>query len=128
MFSVKDLESYVCKSSSALQLKFGKHNIPFFSITANKHKEIHVQLHVHPFVVCRPLTKLYIFIQHKIDVCMNAQHVSVSLAFMYTYIIVRSQADVLDNSLTFAPVYTHQVFGEKEVIFGYKNLKIKVQA
>lgn len=40
---------------------------------------------------------------------------------------VRSQDDVLDDSSTFSPEYTHQVFGEKEVIFGYKNLKIKVQ-
>ena len=42
-------------------------------------------------------------------------------------IIVRTEADVLDDNLTFAPSFTHQVFGEREVIFGYRNLKIKVQ-
>ena len=41
-------------------------------------------------------------------------------------IIVRTEADVLDDSLTFAPSFTHQVFGEREVVFGYRNLKIKV--
>ncbi len=50
----------------------------------------------------------------------------------YTIIIscclpaVRSEADILDNSVTFAPVFTHQVFGENEAIFGYKDLKVKL--
>lgn len=39
---------------------------------------------------------------------------------------VRSQDDVLDSSLAFPPQYAHQVFGEREAIFGYTNLKIKV--
>ena len=47
-------------------------------------------------------------------------------SFFFLCVIVRSEADVLDESLTFAPSFTHQVFGEREVVFGYKNLKIKV--
>ena len=43
-----------------------------------------------------------------------------------TFLAVTSQEDVLNDELTFAPQFTHQVFGEKETIFGYKNLKIKV--
>ena len=39
---------------------------------------------------------------------------------------VNSQEDVLNNSLAFSPLLTHQVFGEKETIFGYRGLKIKV--
>lgn len=35
---------------------------------------------------------------------------------------------MLDDKLTFEPLYTHQVFGEKEAIFGYKGLKIQVFA
>ena len=40
--------------------------------------------------------------------------------------VVWTQEDVLDESLAFKPQFTHQVFGEKEAIFGYKDLKIKV--
>ncbi len=39
---------------------------------------------------------------------------------------VCGEADILDDSLSFAPVFTHQVFGENEAIFGYKNLKVKL--
>lgn len=47
------------------------------------------------------------------------------LALVYAH-VVWTEADLLDDSLTFAPSFTHQVFGEREVIFGYRNLKIKV--
>lgn len=40
--------------------------------------------------------------------------------------VVRTSEDVWNDSLTFAPQFTHQMFGEKETIFGYKNPKIKV--
>ncbi len=41
-------------------------------------------------------------------------------------VVVRSEADILDDSLAFAPVFTHQVFGENEAIFGYKDLTVKL--
>lgn len=45
---------------------------------------------------------------------------------LIVFISVQTEEDVFDDSLTFAPAFTHQVFGEREVIFGYRNLKIKV--
>ena len=40
--------------------------------------------------------------------------------------LVRSESDVEDASLAFSPQFTHQVFGEKEMVVGYRNLKMKV--
>ena len=64
-----------------------------------------------------------------------AGSVGITLAYRHLYVVdivchslsVRTEADVFDDSLTFAPSFTHQVFGEREVIFGYRNLKIKVK-
>ncbi len=89
MFSVKDLESFISKASTSLEMKFGK-------------------AHKHPLHACMlrlaPPSKLN-------------NHISVA---------VRSEADIFDDSLAFAPVFTHQVFGENEAIFGYKDLKVKL--
>ena len=41
--------------------------------------------------------------------------------------LVRESKDVDDEETTFNPEMSHQVFGENETIFGYKDLKIKVQ-
>lgn len=38
--------------------------------------------------------------------------------------LVRDPDNVHDDSLIFHPTYAHQVFGENENIFGYKDLKI----
>jgi len=40
--------------------------------------------------------------------------------------LVRKEVDVFDHNLAFSPQFTHQLFGDKETIFGYKNLKIKL--
>ena len=61
-------------------------------------------------------------------------------------LLVRCEDDFFNDSLSFSPEYTHQVFGEKyglehyyyiigfnllfhfsEVIFGYRNLKVQVR-
>ncbi|XP_065883019.1 histone acetyltransferase type B catalytic subunit-like isoform X2 [Dysidea avara] len=39
---------------------------------------------------------------------------------------VSHEKDFDDNSTVFHPDYTHQVFGENEVIFGYKKLQVKL--
>ena len=41
--------------------------------------------------------------------------------------LVRESKDVDDEETTFNPEMSHQVYGENETIFGYKDLKIKVQ-
>uniref|UniRef100_A0ACB8G0T2 Histone acetyltransferase 1 n=1 Tax=Sphaerodactylus townsendi TaxID=933632 RepID=A0ACB8G0T2_9SAUR len=38
--------------------------------------------------------------------------------------LVRFQEDLEDDSMTFHPEFSHQVFGDDEVAFGYKGLKI----
>lgn len=38
--------------------------------------------------------------------------------------LVRNKEDVKDDSISFNPEMAHQIFGETEKIFGYKNLKI----
>jgi len=40
--------------------------------------------------------------------------------------LVRSAADLEDESLDFKPEMTHQIYGDNENIFGYKGLKIKL--
>ncbi len=40
--------------------------------------------------------------------------------------VVCCESDIADEALAFSPQFTHQVFGERETIVGYKNLKIKV--
>ena len=40
--------------------------------------------------------------------------------------LVRESGDVDDDETTFNPEMSHQVYGENETIFGYKDLKIKV--
>ncbi|KAE8580936.1 hypothetical protein XENTR_v10024599 [Xenopus tropicalis] len=38
--------------------------------------------------------------------------------------LVRFPEDIEDESMTFNPEYSHQIFGDEEVAFGYKGLKI----
>ncbi|XP_067004965.1 histone acetyltransferase type B catalytic subunit isoform X2 [Anabrus simplex] len=40
--------------------------------------------------------------------------------------LVRKPEDLEDDSCTFKPEMTHQVFGDSETIFGYRDLKIKL--
>lgn len=40
--------------------------------------------------------------------------------------LVRQLADIADDSCTFRPVMSHQVFGDREAIFGYQDLKIQL--
>ena len=40
--------------------------------------------------------------------------------------LVRTREDVDDDSVVFNPTYAHQVFGENEHIFGYKDLKVRL--
>ena len=40
--------------------------------------------------------------------------------------LVRESGDVDADETTFNPEMSHQVYGENETIFGYKDLKIKV--
>ncbi|GLG96560.1 Histone acetyltransferase type B catalytic subunit [Gryllus bimaculatus] len=40
--------------------------------------------------------------------------------------LVRKSEDIEDDSLAFNPEMTHQVFGDSETIFGYRDLKIKL--
>lgn len=123
MFSCKDLEGYVCSSSSALELKFGEQ-------AAGAVKSAWAKYHVH--------TSL-----------LTSVHRLFKFSVALFPLLVRKEADVSDGSLAFSPQFTHQVFGEKwghksphasikwlnylivfwfcrETIFGYKNLKIKV--
>lgn len=39
---------------------------------------------------------------------------------------VRDRNDIDDDSINFSPEYAHQVFGENESIFGYKDLKVRI--
>ncbi|CAH2305754.1 histone acetyltransferase type B catalytic subunit [Pelobates cultripes] len=40
--------------------------------------------------------------------------------------LVRFQEDIEDESMTFNPEYSHQLFGDDEVAFGYKGLQIQL--
>jgi len=40
--------------------------------------------------------------------------------------LVEKESDLNDESLSFAPEMTHQIYGENEVVFGYKDLKINL--
>uniref|UniRef100_A0A2C9GVP1 Histone acetyltransferase type B catalytic subunit n=1 Tax=Anopheles epiroticus TaxID=199890 RepID=A0A2C9GVP1_9DIPT len=42
--------------------------------------------------------------------------------------LVRDEADVENEELVFAPEMAHQIFGESESIFGYRDLKIEIMA
>lgn len=42
--------------------------------------------------------------------------------------MVRDEADVENEELVFAPDMAHQIFGESESIFGYRDLKIEIMA
>jgi len=37
---------------------------------------------------------------------------------------IRSEDDLVNDEISFSPEFTHQIFGENERIFGYKNLRI----
>lgn len=39
---------------------------------------------------------------------------------------VRDPEDANDDSLVFHPTYAHQVFGENESIFGYRDLRVRI--
>jgi hypothetical protein len=40
--------------------------------------------------------------------------------------VVRTEAELLDDTAEgFAPEFTHQVFGDAEVIYGYKGLRVR---
>lgn len=40
--------------------------------------------------------------------------------------LVRTEEDVMNESLAFHPAMSHQIFGDSETIFGYKDLKVKL--
>lgn len=40
--------------------------------------------------------------------------------------VVRDRADIDDDELIFHPTYAHQIFGENESIFGYKDLRVRL--
>ncbi|CAF3649431.1 unnamed protein product [Rotaria sp. Silwood1] len=40
--------------------------------------------------------------------------------------LIRSEKDLNNEENEFAPEFTHQIFGENERIFGYKNLNIDI--
>lgn len=40
--------------------------------------------------------------------------------------LVREPEDANDDSLVFHPTYAHQVFGENESIFGYRDLRVRI--
>jgi len=40
--------------------------------------------------------------------------------------LVRDRNDIENDSINFSPAYAHQVFGENENIFGYKDLKVRI--
>lgn len=40
--------------------------------------------------------------------------------------LIRNASDIQDSSIAFKPLMSHQIFGSKEKIFGYKNLKISI--
>ncbi|CAH1773589.1 unnamed protein product, partial [Owenia fusiformis] len=40
--------------------------------------------------------------------------------------LVRTASDVTNDNTTFHPEMTHQIFGDSEAIFGYKDLKVEV--
>lgn len=42
--------------------------------------------------------------------------------------LVRDESDVENEELVFAPEMAHQIFGESESIFGYRDLKIEIMA
>ena len=40
--------------------------------------------------------------------------------------LVRTPADLEDESLNFKPEMTHQIYGDNENIFGYKGLQVQI--
>lgn len=48
------------------------------------------------------------------------------MLFIYLFYIVRKRDDIEDESIAFPPTMAHQIFGEQETIFGYKDLKINL--
>jgi len=40
--------------------------------------------------------------------------------------LVRTEEDVMNDDLDFHPAMSHQIFGDSETIFGYKDLKVKL--
>lgn len=44
----------------------------------------------------------------------------------YTVTKVRDREDLEDEDATFHPAFAHQVFGENESIFGYKDLRVRI--
>ncbi|XP_785091.3 histone acetyltransferase type B catalytic subunit [Strongylocentrotus purpuratus] len=40
--------------------------------------------------------------------------------------LVRSKEDIEDSTRSFAPEFTHQIFGENETVFGYRGLKVQL--
>lgn len=39
---------------------------------------------------------------------------------------MRDRADIDDDAATFHPTFAHQVFGENETIFGYRDLRVRI--
>lgn len=51
----------------------------------------------------------------------------VLIAFAFLFRTVRSRAEIDDDTaISFYPEFAHQIFGENECIFGYKDLKIRL--
>lgn len=45
---------------------------------------------------------------------------------MEIFLSVRSRQDIKDSATNFSPQFAHQVFGENESIFGYRDLKVRL--
>ena len=118
MFSCKDLENFVSKSNTALQLKFG--NLCMLLVSAPRITSYTC------CSVCILMCMVCVCFEIMVGLCEGVYINYLKFSVLSTCIVC-SETDVLDESLIFAPSFTHQVFGEREVIFGYRNLKIKVQ-
>ena len=64
----------------------------------------------------------------KLKVYKNDANECISFKYIFDHSDLKessSNDDEHTNPNTFKPEYTHQIFGDEESIFGYKNLKVK---
>lgn len=88
MFSCKDLEGFVAKASSALELKFGE-TMPIATLSE------------------------VLSMGSKVTFCRHTFHNVCVHILRICFCAVRREADIFDASLAFPAKYTHQVFGER---------------